>query len=68
MADEHIERRTFVGETAVGAFDGFAGFRFGKSYQLHYPFRDDSAIGIAFDYAPIKGWVLVVCKKQFAKW
>jgi hypothetical protein len=33
---EHIERRTFVGETSTSAFDGFAGFRLGKEYQLRY--------------------------------
>jgi hypothetical protein len=33
---EHIERRTYVVEPAVGAFDGFAGFRLGREYELRY--------------------------------
>jgi hypothetical protein len=29
---EHIERRTFIGETGTNAFDGYAGLRMGQSY------------------------------------
>jgi hypothetical protein len=36
MADEHIERRTYVGETGTMSFDGYAGFRMNQSYPLRY--------------------------------
>jgi hypothetical protein len=70
MADEHIERRTYVGETAAGtqAIDGFCGFRIGESYSLRYTVRVDSTIGIALDHASTEGRVLVVTKQQFEKW
>jgi hypothetical protein len=70
MADEHIERRTYVGETAAStqAIDSFCGFRIGQSYLLRYRVRVDGTIGIALDHAPTEGRVLVVTKQQFGKW
>jgi hypothetical protein len=67
MADEHIERRTYVGETAVGAFDGFAGFRIGQSYQLRYT-REFDEVRIALDHAATPGLVSTMTVEQFNKW
>jgi hypothetical protein len=68
MADEHIERRSYVGETGTSAFDGFAGFRMNKSYQLRYTMREDGNVGIAFDHVPTEGRMLLVTKEQFGRW
>jgi hypothetical protein len=67
MADEHIERRTYVGETAVGAFDGYAGFRLGREYQLRYT-REFDEVRIALDHAATPGLVLTLKAEQFNKW
>jgi hypothetical protein len=48
MADEHIKRRTFVGETGTAAFDDYAGFRMNQSYQLRYT-REFDEVRIALD-------------------
>jgi hypothetical protein len=67
MANEHIERRTYVGETAVGAFDGFAGFRIGQSYQLRYT-REFDEVRIALDHAATPGLVSTMTVENFNKW
>jgi hypothetical protein len=54
MADEHIERRTFVGESGTMAFDGYAGFRMGREYQLRYT-REFDEVRIALDHAAQPG-------------
>jgi hypothetical protein len=46
------ETYTFVGETATPAFDGFAGFRIGQSYQLRYT-REFDEVRIALDHAAL---------------
>jgi hypothetical protein len=67
MPDEHIERRTFVGETATGAFDGYAGFRIGKEYQLRYT-REFDEVRVALDHAATPGLVSTMSVEQFNKW
>jgi hypothetical protein len=67
MADEHIERRTYVGETSTSAFDGFAGFRLGRSYQLRYT-REFDEVRIALDHAAQPGLILTLAVKDFDKW
>jgi hypothetical protein len=67
MADEHIERRTFVGETGTMAFDGYAGFRMGREYQLRYT-REFDDVRIALDHAATPGIVLTITTEQFGKW
>ena len=67
MADDHIERRTYIGQTSMMAFDGFAGFRINQSYQLRYTREFDEA-GIALDHAPTPGRVLTPTVEQFNKW
>jgi hypothetical protein len=67
MADEHIERRTFLSETGTMAFDGYAGFRMDKEYQLRYT-REFDEVRIALDYAPTPGQVLTITVEQFGKW
>jgi hypothetical protein len=66
MADEHIERRTFVGETGTMAFDGYAGFRMGQSYQLRYT-REFDEVRIALDHAATPGRILTLKAEQFDK-
>jgi hypothetical protein len=70
MADQHeqIERRTYVGETAIPAFDGMAGFRIGQSYQLRFMRLDEGNVRIELDHAPSPGLQLVVNEGEFAKW
>jgi hypothetical protein len=65
--DEHIERRTYVGETGTAAFDGYAGFRMGREYQLRYT-REFDEVRIALDHAAIAGLVLTITVEQFNKW
>jgi hypothetical protein len=67
MADEHIERRTFVGESGTMAFDGYAGFRMGREYQLRYT-REFDEVRIALDHAAIAGLILTLKVEQFNKW
>jgi hypothetical protein len=67
MADEHIERRTYVGETGTSAFDGYAGFRMGKEYQLRYT-REFDEMRIALDHAATPGLILTLKVEQFDKW
>jgi hypothetical protein len=67
MADEHIERRTFIGETGTMAFDDYAGFRMGQSYQLRYTQEFDD-VRIQLDHAPQPGQVLTLPLKDFNKW
>jgi hypothetical protein len=64
---EHIERRTFVGETGTMAFDGYAGFRMGREYQLRYT-REFDEVRIALDHAQTPGIVLTITTEQFGKW
>ncbi|MGI4819866.1 MAG: hypothetical protein ACRYFV_01535 [Janthinobacterium lividum] len=65
---EHIERRTYVGETgSTQAFDGFAGFRIGKSYQLRYT-REFDEVRIALDHAATPGLVSTRTVENFNKW
>jgi hypothetical protein len=64
---EQIERRTFVGETATQAFDGFAGFRIGKSYQLRYT-REFDKVRVELDHASPGAGPLVVSVEEFNKW
>jgi hypothetical protein len=67
MADEKIERRTYVGETGTAAFDGYAGFRIGREYQLRYT-REFDEVRIALDHAPTPGLVSTMTVEQFNKW
>jgi hypothetical protein len=67
MADEHIERRTYVGESGTMAFDGYAGFRMGQSYQLRYT-REFDEVRIALDHAVIAGLIITLKVEQFNKW
>jgi hypothetical protein len=64
---EHIERRTYVGETGTMAFDGYAGFRMGREYQLRYT-REFDEVRIALDHAPTPGIVHTITVEQFNKW
>jgi hypothetical protein len=64
---EHIERRTFASETGTISFDGYAGFRMGKEYQLRYT-REFNEVRIALDHAPTSGRVLTITVEQFNKW
>ena len=64
---EQIERRTFVGEMGTQAFDGWAGFRIGQSYQLRYT-REFDEVRIALDHAGPGAGPLVVTVEQFGKW
>jgi hypothetical protein len=61
---EKIERRTYVGETAV---DGFAGFRMNQIYQLRYT-REFDEVRIALDHAATPGLVLTLPVVNFSKW
>jgi hypothetical protein len=67
--DEHekIERRTFVGETGTSAFDGYAGFRMSREYQLRYT-REFDEVRIALDHAPTPGLVSTMSVENFNKW
>jgi hypothetical protein len=65
--DEHIERRTYVGETGTSAFDGFAGFRLNKECRLRYA-REFDEVRIALDHAPQLGRVMTLTVEQFNKW
>jgi hypothetical protein len=67
MADEHIERRTYVGETGTSAFDGFAGFRLNQSYQLRYT-REFDEVRIALDHAATPGLIMTLEVAKFDKW
>jgi hypothetical protein len=64
---EKIERRTFVGETGNAAFDGYAGFRMGREYQLRYT-REFDQVRIALDHAATLGLVSTMTVEQFNKW
>jgi hypothetical protein len=64
---ESIERRTYVGETSTSAFDGWAGFRIGQSYQLRYT-REFDEVRIALDHAAQQERVLTIIVEQFKKW
>ena len=58
------ENRTFVGETGTQAFDGFAGFRVGQSYQLRHT-REFDEVRIEMDHAG--AGLVVVSVEQFGK-
>jgi hypothetical protein len=58
--DEHIERRTFVGETGT---DDFVGFKVGVSYELHYQVLKNGMVEIQFIHLPCTGFVLVTREK-----
>jgi hypothetical protein len=70
MADEHIERRTFVGETGTIVTDGWAGLRLGQPYELHVTRYDDDTVSIVLEYHAhvTPGAGLVVTVEQFEKW
>jgi hypothetical protein len=59
MAPEKIERRTYVGETGTAAFDGYAGFRMGREYQLRYT-REFDEVRIALDHAAAPGLLMTI--------
>jgi hypothetical protein len=63
MADEHIERRTYVVETSTSAFNGFASFRLGQSYQLRYTRLPDGRVVIELDHAEARQRQLVASEE-----
>jgi hypothetical protein len=64
---EKIERRTFVGDTGTMGFDGYAGFRMGREYQLRYTREFDEVRIAALDYAATPGRILTLEAEQFDK-
>jgi hypothetical protein len=67
MADEHSERRTFVGETGTRAHDGMAGFVIGREYQLSYT-REFDEVRIKIPHGSPSAGPLVLSVEQFGKW
>lgn len=57
----------FVGETAGQIFDGFAGFRVGQVYELHFT-RAGHQVAIELEHGSPGAGPLVVSAEQFAKW
>ena len=64
------ETRTFIGETGTQAFDGWAGFRVGQTYQLQVEHRGDTVAIILNHHAHVSPGAgpLVVTSEQFEKW
>jgi hypothetical protein len=64
------ETRTFIGESGTPAFDGYAGFRIGQTYQLRVERQDDGTIAVALEHAHCAPGVepMVVSSDQFEKW
>jgi hypothetical protein len=58
------ETRIYVGETNGQAFDRFAGFRLGQSYQLTYT-REGDEVQVQL---PHGAGTLVLKAEQFEKW
>jgi hypothetical protein len=59
--------RTYVGETSTSAFDGFAGFRLGKTYQLRYT-KEFDEVRIELPHGSPGAGPLVLSVEQFDKW
>ncbi len=68
--DEHIERRTFVGEADTIVGDGWAGFQLGQCYELYVTYLGDGTVSILLDRPShvTPGAGLVVTVEQFEKW
>lgn len=61
------ETRTYIGETGTQAFDGWAGFRVGQTYQLRVEHRDGGRVAIALDHGS-PGAVKEMSSEEFEKW
>lgn len=61
------ETRTFVGQTGTKVFDGYAGFRIGRTYPLRFTRLSDGTVAVELDHAPAGGQ-LVVQEAEFEKW
>jgi hypothetical protein len=70
MADEHMEHRTYVGETSTMAFEGWAGLRIDTCCELHVTYLGDGTVSIMLDHHKhvMPGVALVMTVEQFNKW
>jgi hypothetical protein len=66
---EHIERRTYVGERSISAFSGWAGLHIGQCCKLHVMYLGDGTVSIVLDHHKLRPGVgLVMTVEQFGKW